>query len=92
MVRMIEEAQHMIGKSPLARTTGRIPTDAFLLAAAGSIVGSLVLKIAGRDRDAEFVGHWAPTLVALGLLSKLVDHDRHTEHVSAGSNRGGEGI
>lgn len=92
MVRMIEEAQHMMSRSPLARTTGRVPTDAFLIAAAGSIVGSLALKLMGRDRDAEFVGHWAPTLVALGLLSKLIDHDRHTPHSDDVSPRGGGGI
>ena len=76
MVRMIEEATETVRRSPIARSTQRVPTDVFLIAAGGSIVGSLVLKLMGRHRDAEFVGHWAPTLISLGLLSKLMDHDR----------------
>lgn len=57
-------------------TTSKIPADAYLLGALGSIGISLFLKLAGRDRDAEFVGHWAPTFLILGLFSKLVEHDR----------------
>lgn len=78
------EMLHHVGDSPLAKTAGRIPTDAFLIAAAGSIVGSLVLKLMGRQKDADFIGHWAPTLISLGLLSKLVEHDEHmAEHAAA---------
>jgi hypothetical protein len=76
MVRMIEQAGEAVSRSPIARSTRRVPTDVFLLAAGGSILGSLVLKVLGRHRDAEFVGHWAPTLISLGLLSKLIDHDQ----------------
>lgn len=86
------DAAHYIGESPITRSTGRIPTDAFLIAAAGSIVGSLVLKLMGRQKDADFVGHWAPTLISLGLLSKLVDHDKHLmDHAQSQSTprRGG---
>jgi hypothetical protein len=70
-------ARH-IGDSPLARTAGKLPTDLFLIAAGASVLGSLTLKLMGRHKDAEFVGHWAPTLLTLGLLSKLVEHDEHT--------------
>ncbi|HEX8341348.1 MAG TPA: hypothetical protein VF624_10615 [Tepidisphaeraceae bacterium] len=70
--------QYHLSESPITRTAGKVPTDLFLIAAGGSIVGSLVLKLLGRHRDAEFVGHWAPTLLTLGLLSKLVEHDEHT--------------
>lgn len=80
MVRMIDEATETVRRSPIARTTQRVPTDVFLIAAGGSVVGSLVLKLMGRHRDAEFVGHWAPTLISLGLLSKLIEHDRHMRH------------
>jgi hypothetical protein len=55
---------------------GKIPSDLFLIGALGSIGISLVLKLSGRDRDAEFVGHWAPTFLALGLFSKLIEHDK----------------
>jgi hypothetical protein len=71
-------AVNSVGPEPVTRAAGAIPSDAFLLAAIGSIGISLTLKLMGRDRDAEFVGHWAPTFVTFGLLSKLISHDRHT--------------
>lgn len=67
------------GKS-LKQTAANIPVEAYLLGALGSIGISLSLKLLGRDRDAEFVGHWAPTFLTLGLLSKLIRHDEKTEH------------
>ena len=30
------------------------------------------MKMAGRDKDAEFIGHWVPTILILGLYNKLV--------------------
>lgn len=60
----------------LARTieqqTAKIPSDFFLWCAVGSIVGSLVLEVMGKDNKANFVGHWAPTFLILGLYNKLV--------------------
>ena len=52
--------------------TARLPSDTFLWLAGGSIVGSLALKLYGRDKDAVFVGQWAPTFLILGLYNKLV--------------------
>ncbi len=52
--------------------TAKLPSDTFLWAAAGSICGSLALKIMGRDEDALFVGQWAPTFLILGLYNKIV--------------------
>lgn len=52
--------------------TGKLPSDLFLWASAGSILGALALKTMGRDRDAQFVGQWAPTLLILGLYNKIV--------------------
>ena len=62
------------GRSATAieRQTARLPSDVFLYAAGGAIVGSLTLKIMGRDKDAQFVGQWAPTFLILGLYNKLV--------------------
>lgn len=62
------------GKSATAieKQTARIPSDVFLYAAGGSIVASLTLKIIGREKDAFFVGQWAPTFLILGLYNKLV--------------------
>jgi hypothetical protein len=52
--------------------TAKIPSDFFLWAAGGSIAASLALKITGDDRNAVFVGQWAPTFLILGLYNKLV--------------------
>jgi hypothetical protein len=37
-----------------------------------SILGSLVLKAMGDEKDSQFVGQWAPTFLILGLYNKLV--------------------
>jgi hypothetical protein len=54
--------------------TSKLPTDSFLWAAAGSILLSLFFKTQGRDKDALFVGQWAPTFVLLCLVAKLAKH------------------
>ncbi len=38
----------------------------------GSILLSLGLFAARKKEDAIFVGHWAPTFLAIGLFSRLV--------------------
>jgi hypothetical protein len=67
-------AEHAEG--PVARTieqqTAKLPSDLFLWAACGSIVGSLVLQLSGRQHESLFVGQWAPTFLILGLYNKLV--------------------
>lgn len=56
----------------IERETAKLPSDVFLYAAGGAIVASLTLKTIGRDKDALFVGQWAPTFLLLGLYNKLV--------------------
>ena len=36
------------------------------------IIGSLALKMTGKDHDALFVGQWAAPFLILGLYNKLV--------------------
>lgn len=62
------------GKSATAieRKTALVPSDVFLYAAGGAIAASLTLKLMGREKDALFVGQWAPTLLILGLYNKIV--------------------
>lgn len=77
------EGSHAEG--PVARAiesrTAQLPSDIFLWAAGGAIVGSLALRML-RNRDlSHFVGQWAPTLLILGLYNKLVKvagHERVT--------------
>ena len=52
--------------------TAKLPSDVFLWAACGSIVGSLTYQIMGEEKKAMFVGQWAPTFLIPGLYNKLV--------------------
>jgi hypothetical protein len=57
----------------IERQTARLlPSDVFLWAAGASILASLLLKTQKRDHEALFVGHWAPTLLLLGVYNKMV--------------------
>lgn len=79
-------APRKMTEGPVARAiekrTAQLPSDLFLWAALGSIVLSASLQLTGRRQPANFVGHWAPTFLTLGLYNKLVKvagHDRVTE-------------
>ena len=69
-----EAQQHSEGV--VARTieeqTAKLPSDVFLWAAGASIVGSLTLKMMGKDQDALFVGQWAAPFLLLGVYNKIV--------------------
>ena len=56
----------------IEQQTAKLPSDTFLWAAGASILASLALKLAKRDRDSEFVGLWAPTFLLLGVYNKIV--------------------
>lgn len=63
-------------EGPLARSieqqTAKLPSDVFLWSAIGSIGLSLYFQLTGDERKANFVGHWAPTILILGMYNKLV--------------------
>jgi hypothetical protein len=52
--------------------TSLVPSGVYLSLAIGSIGLALTMKLAGRDKDAVFIGQWAPTILILGLYNKLV--------------------
>jgi hypothetical protein len=52
--------------------TSAVPSGVYLSLALGSIGLAALLKITGRDKGAQFVGHWVPTILILGLYNKLV--------------------
>jgi hypothetical protein len=52
--------------------TSQVPSGVYLSAAIGAIGLSAFLQIAGRKQDAQFVGHWVPTILLLGVYNKLV--------------------
>jgi hypothetical protein len=56
----------------IEQQTARMPSDWFLWAALGSVGMSLAFQLAGDERKANFVGHWAPTFLILGLYNKMV--------------------
>ena len=66
-----EHAEGTVART-IEQQTAKLPSDTFLWLAAGSIATSATLKIMGRDRDALFVGQWAPTFLILGLYNKIV--------------------
>ena len=63
-------------EGPVARAiehqTAKLPSDTFLWAALASIGLALALHFADRKHEAQFVAHWAPTLLLLGVYNKLV--------------------
>ena len=56
----------------IEQQTARIPSDWFLWAALGSIGLSLAFEVAGDEKKSNFVGHWAPTFLILGMYNKMV--------------------
>jgi hypothetical protein len=56
----------------IEQQTARIPSDAFLWSALGSIGASLILRASGKQSAANFVGQWAPTFLILGMYNKMV--------------------
>jgi hypothetical protein len=70
-VREGEYSEGSIAKM-IERQTANLPSDLFLWAAGGSIVGSLILQMMGDEKKSVFVGQWAPTFLILGLYNKLV--------------------
>lgn len=58
--------------SAIEEQTAKLPSDTFLWLAGASIAASLTFKMMGRDKDANFVGQWAPTFLILGLYNKIV--------------------
>jgi hypothetical protein len=56
----------------IEQQTAKLPSDLFLWAALGSIAASLICQVTGNEKHANFIGHWAPTFLTLGIYNKLV--------------------
>jgi len=52
--------------------TAKLPSDAFLWMAIGSMAASAALQLKGNRDVSVFVGQWAPTFLIFGLYNKLV--------------------
>jgi hypothetical protein len=66
-----ENREGTITKS-IERYTSMVPSGTYLSLAIGSIGLAAAMKILGRDKDAQFIGQWVPTILILGLYNKLV--------------------
>lgn len=73
-MRTLTPREHREGMvaTAIEQQTAKLPSDTFLWLAGGAIATALTFKIMGRERDALFVGQWAPTFLILGLYNKLV--------------------
>jgi hypothetical protein len=69
-------SQHDHSEGSVARMieeqTARLPSDAFLWTAIGSMGVSLALELAGKRHMGIFIGQWVPTILILGLYNKIV--------------------
>ena len=67
---------HEIQEGTLTKTiegyTSMVPSGAYLSMAFGAIGLSAALHLVGRKSDAQFVGHWVPTILLLGVYNKMV--------------------
>ncbi len=52
--------------------TAKLPSDVFLWAAGGAIIGALTLKTMGKDHESLFVGQWVAPFLLLGVYNKIV--------------------
>ena len=73
----------------IERQTSKAPSGVYLTLAIGSMIASAAILVAERTRPgrrfgrrfgggelANFVGHWAPTFLVMGLYNKLVKIER----------------
>jgi hypothetical protein len=87
-VRVGEKKEDQFTAMLEAQTSG-LPSSLFLGAAFASILGSLTLKLSGKNDQALFVGQWAAPFLLLGIYNKMVkQHGSDSSVGSAESFRG----
>jgi hypothetical protein len=67
----------------IERQTAKAPSTVFLGLALGSMAASAVLKIAGKNSWALFVGQWAAPFLIMGNYNKMVK--QHGSDASSGN-------
>lgn len=70
MVRLRERSERRMSH-PIDEQTSKVSSDTFMWIAGASILGSLALQVMGRKEESTFVGQWAPTILIIGLYSKI---------------------
>ena len=70
------EKDYAHSEGRIARTiedqTAKLPSDAFLWMAVGSMAASATMQMMGNKNVSLFIGQWAPTFLILGVYNKLV--------------------
>ena len=67
--------------------TASVPSSAYLGVAVGAMALSLAFQLAGRGKWGNFLAHWVPTWLIIGLYNKLVKLEGH-DHAALPDNRG----
>ncbi len=70
----VRPGQHEEGEltKRIEHFTSQVPSGVYLSLAFGSVGLAALLYLAGRKTAANFVGHWVPTILMLGMYNKLV--------------------
>ncbi|MGQ0606973.1 MAG: hypothetical protein ACT4OQ_00715 [Chloroflexota bacterium] len=64
--------RHAPGMRQAEQLAEQIPTDAYIAATGVSIAAAIGLYLRGHKHGAIFVGLWAPTIINLALMLRLV--------------------
>jgi len=70
----VQAGQHEEGEltKKLEHFTSQVPSGVYLSLAIGSASLAALLYATGRKSEGIFVGHWAPTILLIGMYNKLV--------------------
>lgn len=71
-----DSVQQQLKQGAIGELAAQFPSDLFVWATLGSIALSASMKISGRSSNANFVGEWAPTFLALGIYTKLTNIEK----------------
>ncbi len=69
-----EAQEHSEGRVArmIEHQTAKVPSDAYLWAALGSMGVSAALHLMGKKEESLFVGQWAAPFLLLGVYNKLI--------------------
>lgn len=70
--RMLRGERHAPGMRQAEQIAEQIPIDAYIGATGASILAAIGLYLTGHKHGAIFVGLWAPTIINLALLLRLI--------------------
>ena len=66
------EAQEDQITAAIEKYTSKVPSSVYLALAIASILASVSFKVAKKDNEAIYIGHWVAPFLLLGIYNKLV--------------------